>query len=215
MTGLVDALLLSATVAVSTTLLCLPLALLAATLLYGSRWRSLEVLFLVPLFWSPTVSGFLLLWLLSPNHALGALLHELLGQIVFTLSGTVLACLFVSFPLAFQACMIGRARVDKYMQESGQTLGGTPVFTTVTVVWPQMVGAILVGALLVTARSLGEFGASMLVGGNIPGRTQTLPLVIYSLAEQRQLALAALGAILSALLGLMAYLALRKVEKAR
>lgn len=213
MRELVDALCLSATVAAWSTTLCLPLALVCATLLYGSRWRSLEVLFLVPLFWSPTVSGFLLLWGLSPNHAMGRLLHQFLGQIVFTLSGTVLACLFVSFPLAFQACMIGRARVARFVEESAYTLGGTPLFTIVTVVWPQMLGAVFVAALLIVARSLGEFGASILVGGNIPGQTQTLPLLIYSLAEQRQLGLAALGALLSAVLGFIAYLALRRVEK--
>lgn len=212
MREVVEATLLSVTVAGWTTLFCVPLALLAATLLFGSRWRTLEVLFLVPLFWSPTVSGFLLLWGLSPNHAAGALVREMAGQIVFTPSGTVLACLFVSFPLAFQACMIGRARVPVSLEESSQVLGGTPGFRVVTVVWPQMSGAILVAALLVVARSLGEFGASILVGGNIPGQTQTLPLLIYSLAEQQKLGLAALGAIISALLGLLAYLTLRRVE---
>ena len=213
MTAILDATLLSVVTAGWATLLCLPLALLAATALYGSRWRTLEVLFLVPLLWSPTVSGFLLLWTLSPNHELGRLLRGLLGPLVFTSSGTVLACLFVSFPLAFQACMIGRARVPPSLSQSSQVLGGTPLFTTVTVIWPQMAGAILVAGLLVAARSLGEFGASIMVGGNIPGQTQTLPLLIYSLAEQRELALASLGALISAFLGVFAYLALRRLER--
>ncbi len=212
MTALVDATLLSALVAAWATLLCVPLALVASTALYRSRWRSLEVLLLVPLFWSPTVSGFLLLWSLSPNHAVGQALREILGQIVFTPSGTVLACIFVSFPLAFQACMIGRSRVAAYLEESGQVLGGTPFFVTATVVWPGMLGSVVVACLLVAARSLGEFGASILVGGNIPGQTQTLPLLIYSLAEQRQLGMAALGAGVSALLGLLAYTGLRRLE---
>ena len=213
MTPILEATLLSVMTAGWATLLCLPLALLASTALYGSRWRTLEVLFLVPLLWSPTVSGFLLLWTLSPNHELGRLLRELLGPVVFTPSGTVLACLFVSFPLAFQACVIGRARVPVALSESSQVLGATPLFTTVTVIWPQMIGAILVAGLLVAARSLGEFGASIMVGGNIPGQTQTLPLLIYSLAEKRELALASLGALISALLGVLAYLALRRLER--
>jgi molybdate transport system permease protein len=207
-----EATLLSGLVAGWATLLCVPLALLSATLLYGSRWRALEVLFLLPLFWSPTVSGFLLLWFLSPNHRLGQLAGELLGQLVFRPSGTVLACVLVSFPLAFQACMIGRSRVGASLRESSQVLGATPLFSTVTVIWPAMAGSIVVAALLVVARSLGEFGASIMVGGNIPGETQTLPLAIYSLAEQHQFDLAALGAAISALLGLVAYLALRRVE---
>ena len=212
MTQLFEATALSAAVAIWTAVLCVPLALVASTALYGSRWRGLEVLFLVPLFWSPTVSGVMILWSLSPNHPLGRALHQALGQIVFTPSGTVLASLFVSFPLAFQACIIGRARVPIPLQEGSQVLGGTPLFTLVTVVWPQMGGAILGAALLVAARSLGEFGASIMVGGNISGQTQTLPLLIYALAEQRNLAAAALGAAISAALGLLAYAALRRLE---
>lgn len=212
MRDIADATLLSAGVAVWTTFLCVPLALLLATALFGSRWRGLELLFLVPLFWSPTISGLLVLWALSPNHALGRALGEIFGQVVFTPSGTVTACVMVSFPLAFQACMIGRARVSVHLQESCQVLGATPLYTTVTVIWPQMTGAVLVAALLVAARSLGEFGASMMLGGNIPGQTQTLPLLIYSLAERRELGLAGVCAMLSAGLGLAAYLALRHVE---
>jgi molybdate transport system permease protein len=214
MTEIAEATLLSAATAGWATLFCLPLALLAASLLYGSRWRALEALFLVPLLLSPTVSGFLLLWLLSPNHPLGRLIRRIAGQLVFTPSGTVLACLLVSFPLAFQACMIGRSRVAPSLKESSQVLGATPLFTTVTVVWPQMAGAIVMAALLVVARSLGEFGASMMVGGNIPGRTQTLPLLIYSLAEEQHLGSAAIAAVVSAVLGMLAYLALRQVARA-
>lgn len=214
MRPLFEASLLSVVTAGWATLLCVPLAVLAVTALYGSRWRSLEMLFLVPLLWSPTVSGFLILWTLSPNHELGRLLREVLGQLVFTPSGTVLACIVVSFPLAFQACMIGRSRVEPTLREGSLTLGATPLFSTVTVVWPQMAGAILVAGLLTAARSLGEFGASIMVGGNIPGQTQTLPLLIYSLAEQRELGLASLGALISALLGVLAYLCLRRLEDA-
>ena len=213
MTALVEAALLSAVVATWVVLFCVPLALLASTLLYRSRWRGLEALFLVPLFWSPTVSGFLILWGLSPNHPVGAFFRNWAGQLVFTLSGTILACLVVSFPLAFQACMIGRSRVPEELQESSQVLGGTPAYRTVTVIWPQMSGAVMVSALLVVARTLGEFGASIRVGGNIPGQTQTLPLLIYTLTEQQKLGQAAMGALLSASLGVLAYLALRHIER--
>lgn len=70
----------------------------------------------------------------------------------------------------------------------------------------------MVGALLVVARTLGEFGASIMVGGNIPGQTQTLPLLIYTLSEQQKLGQAAFGALFSALLGILAYLTLRQIE---
>lgn len=212
MTELVDATVLSALVAIWVVVFCIPLALVAVTVLYRSRWRSLEALFLIPLFWSPTVSGFLILYGLSPSHPLGALIKAWSGQLVFTLSATILACLVVSFPLAFQACMIGRARVAEGLEESSQVLGAPPIFRTITVVWPQMSGAIIIAILLVVARTLGEFGASIMVGGNIPGRTQTLPLLIYTLTEQQKLGQAALGAVISAVLGAMVYLLLRRVE---
>lgn len=204
---------LSLWVSFLTTILVVPLALLLATLLHRTRWRILEVLLLVPLFWSPTVSGFILLWALSPNYWWGSLLREAGIQLVFTTWGTVLACCIVSFPLAYQACLIGRARVPDDTTASAQVLGGTRLFITVSVVWPQMKSALMVACLLVGARSLGEFGASMMVGGNVPAQTQTLPLIVYSLAETRQLELAGAAATMSAILGAGMYALMRLMER--
>lgn len=212
MAGVAEASLLSVQVALLATLLCLPLALGAVSFFYKSRWRSLEVFFLLPLVLSPTVSGFLILWGFSPHHALGRCLFDLLGQVVFTPKGTTLSCIVVSFPLAFQALMIGRSRVPLGLEECGQVLGASGAFRLVTIIWPQMRSAVAVAALLSVVRSLGEFGASFMVGGNIPGQTQTLPLFIYSAAEQQQLGLAAIGALLSLLLGGLAYAGLRSLE---
>lgn len=212
MSGILNATELSLWVALLSTLLVVPLALLLASLLHKTRWRFLEIVLLIPLFWSPTVSGFLLLWGLSPNHWWGALLRDAGFQIVFTFWGTVLACAVVSFPLAYQACVIGRRRVPEDTTAGAQVMGGTPMLVTCRIVWPQMRGALAVACLLVAARSLGEFGASMMLGGNLPGESQTLPLAVYTLAESQQLELAGLAALVSALLGGLMYGLMRVVE---
>lgn len=215
MAELAEASLLSARVAFWTTVVCVPLALASATYMYGRSWRWLEALFLVPLVLSPSVSGFLILWFLSPTHMLGSSLAKLWGQLVFTPKGTILACLVVSFPLAFQACKIGRARVSVELEECGQVLGAPPVLRLLTVVWPQMIDAVVVACILTAARSLGEFGASFMVGGNIASETQTLPLLIYSAVERQDFGLAGWGALLSTVLGGTLYLGLCLVGRSQ
>jgi len=203
---------LSIVVAGTTTLLAVPLGLLLATLLYRSKLRSLELFLLLPLFLPPTVSGFVLLWLLSPLHSVGYWIEGVVGTIVFSLPGTILACLVVSLPLAFQASMVGLSRVDSKMLESGIILGGTPLLNRFRIVLPQMRGAVGISALLVFARALGEFGASIMVGGNIRGRTQTLPLLIYTQAESGDYGTAGQAALLISLLAVVVYFSLRFLE---
>lgn len=193
--------------------LTIPPALVAASLLYRSRWRVLEVFFLLPLLLPPTVCGFALLMLFSPYRFPGNLLHQLGLRVVFTPGGTILACCLVSFPLAFQACILGLSRVSAEVRESARLLSSSWLLNTVRVVWPQMGGAIGIAGLLVFARSMGEFGASMMVGGNQPGLTQTLPLLIYSAAEVGRFSEAGLAALLSVAIGLAVYLLLRMVER--
>jgi len=203
---------LSLWVALGSTVVCVPVGLILATLLYGTRWRPLEAVFLLPLFLPPTVTGFVLLWLLSPARFPGAWIANAGWQIVFTRYGTLLACVAVSLPLAFQACMVGLSRVHPELMEGGLTLGGTRLFNTVKVVWPQMKAAVGVACLLVFARALGEFGASMMLGGNMPGETQTLPIAVYSLAQSGHFDWAAAAAAISAILGLGVYFLLRLIE---
>lgn len=203
---------LSLWVALGSTAVCVPAGLILATLLHGTKWRPLEAVFLLPLFLPPTVTGFALLWLLSPVRPPGAWLATAGGQIVFTRYGTLLACVVVSFPLAFQACMVGLSRVHPELMEGGLTLGGTRLFNTVKVVWPQMKAAVGVAFLLVFARALGEFGASMMLGGNMVGETQTLPIAVYALAQSGQFGWAAAAAAISAILGVGVYFLLRLIE---
>lgn len=212
MSPIPQALELSLWVAGLCTLITVPLGLLWATILFGSRWRPLEALFLLPLFLPPTVTGFAILWLLSPLNFFGAALRQAGLEVVFTFYGTLLACIVVSFPLAFQSCMVGLARVRPELLESGITLGGTGLLNTAKIVWPQVKGAVLIAALFVFARSLGEFGASMMVGGNVEGATQTLPLAVYSLAQAGKLSQAGVASMVSAGLGILVYIFLRVLE---
>ena len=209
---LLEAARLSFVVALWSVLITVPLALVSSTFLYDSRWRSLEIFFLLPLFLPPTVVGFALLWILSPLTSFGSLIRQVFGPLVFTPAGTVLACVLVSFPLAFQACVVGLARVEGVLKESAVMLGGTGVFNTIRVVWPQMQGALMIAILLVFSRVVGEFGASVMVGGNIQGHTQTLPLAIYQNSQNGDWAMAGAAALISVFLGVGAYMALRWVE---
>lgn len=204
---------LSLWAALGCTAICVPMGLIAATLLYRSRWRPLEALFLIPLFLPPTVTGFLLLWALSPARPPGSWLAAVGWQVVFTRYGTLLACVVVSFPLAFQSCMVGLARLRPELLEGGVTLGGTRLFNTVRVVWPQLTTAVVIASLLVFARALGEFGASMMLGGSMEGQTQTLPIAVYALAQSGQFSWAAGAAAVSTSLGLGVYLLLRLLER--
>lgn len=204
---------LSLLVALASVFLVVPLALFLSTFLHGRRWRALDVVFLLPLFWSPTVVGYLVVWGLSPNYWFGVLLRDLGIQVVFTLYGTILACCLVSFPLAYQACIIGRSSIPRDTTDAASVLGGTPVYVTFSVLWPQMRPALLVASLLVAARALGEFGASMMVGGNMPGVTRTLPLAVYTLAENQHPEMAGLAATVSAALGTALYLLMRLLSR--
>jgi molybdate transport system permease protein len=213
MAPILEATELSLWVALGCTLVTVPSGLVAATLLFRSRWRWLEVFFLLPLFLPPTVTGFVLLWVLSPLRWPGSWLGEWGWQVVFTSYGTLLACAVVSFPLAFQACMVGLSRIHPELMEGGLTLGGTRLFNVVRVVWPQMKAAIVVACLLVFARALGEFGASIMLGGNLAGETQTLPLAVYSFALAGEFGAAGVATLVSAALGLLVYFLLRVLEK--
>lgn len=204
---------LSCCIAFASVILTLPMALAVSSLLYRSRFRALEVVFLLPLLLPPTVCGFFLLMFFSPYSPVGAVLQSLGLKVVFTPLGTILACCVVSFPLAFQACILGLSRVGLEVRESVRLLSGSAGLNTVRVVWPQMKGAIAMAGLLIFARSLGEFGASVMVGGNQPGYTQTLPLLIYSWSEVGRFPEAAGAALVSVVLGVGIYLLLRRLER--
>lgn len=169
----------------------------------------LEGLFTLPLVLPPVVTGFLLLVLLGRRGPLGGFLdRELDLQILFTLTAAILAAIVVSFPLMYQSAKAAFQAVDRGLEDAARTLGAgeARVFLTVTLplAWPGLVA----GTVLAFARSLGEFGATVMVAGNIPGRTTTVPLAIYFLADAGDLRTAGAYALLISAVSMVLIVAL-------
>jgi molybdate transport system permease protein len=142
-----------------------------------------ESLILLPMVFPPTITGYLLLVLLGRRSPLGALLAQLGLSVVFTWTAAVIASFVVSLPLMFQNCKAALRGVDAQLENAARTLGLREgrVFFRVTL--PLAAPGILSGTALSFARALGEFGATLMIAGNIPGRTQTIPLALYSAVE--------------------------------
>lgn len=138
----------------------------------------------LPLVLPPTVVGFGLLMIFGRQGLAGPILENFFGiRIVFTLGAAVIASVVVSLPLMYQSAKAGFSGVDPKFEQAARTLGASEwrVFFTVTL--PLASRGIYAGLLLAFARGLGEFGATMMVAGNIPGKTQTIPLAIFFSAE--------------------------------
>ncbi|PLY11838.1 MAG: molybdate ABC transporter permease subunit [Desulfuromonas sp.] len=177
-----QAMVLSARVALTATLLSLPAGFVAAYLLVFTRWRG-KVLFdgiiNLPLVLPPVVVGYLLLLLLGRHGWLGARLAELGIEVVFTWKAAVIASMVVGFPLLVRSVRLAMEQIDPNLLQAARTLGAPWYDMLFSVVLPLSGRGMMAGASLMFARSLGEFGATILVAGNIPGVTQTIPLAIY------------------------------------
>ncbi len=178
---------LSLRVAVVGTLIGLPVALVVGWLLAKSSIRGkvlLDTLVTFPLVLPPVVTGYFLLILLGRNGPIGQLLHNLFGvDVVFTWVAAALAAGLVSLPLMVRAIEVAMANVDPRLEFASRTLGAGPLRTFFGVTVPLARQGILAAVLLGFARGLGEFGATIVVAGNIPGRTQTVPLALFNRIE--------------------------------
>ncbi len=171
-------------VAVVATAINFPVALALSWLLVKKNIRGrflIDLLVSLPLALPPVAIGYFLLLMLGRDGHIGSTLHNLLGiDLVFTWVAAALASAVVSFPLMARTIMVAMGGVDARLEASARSLGAGPlrVFFTVTV--PLAYSGILAGVLLGFVRALSEFGATIVVAGNIPGRTQTLPLAIFT-----------------------------------
>ncbi len=178
-------LLLTLRVGLAATAMNLPIALAVSWLLVKKRVRGgilIDMLVSIPLAVPPVTVGFFLLLTLGREGPLGRLLGL---DIVFTWVAAAAAAAIVSLPLVVRAVMVAMAGVDERLEMSARSLGAGPfrVFFTVTV--PLAYRGIMAGLLLGFVRALSEFGATITVAGNIPGKTQTLPLAIYTSIQVR------------------------------
>ena len=181
-----DAIRLSIKVALVATLLSLPFGFVYAYVMTYFRFRGkvlLEVLVNLPLTLPPVVMGYLLLIALGKNGWLAPLLEPLGVRLIFTWKAAVLASALVGFPLLVRSIRISMESIDRQLIQASRTLGAGRLDTLFTVILPLSRAGIVAGSSLMFARSLGEFGATIIVAGNMPGVTQTIPLAIYDYAS--------------------------------
>jgi molybdate transport system permease protein len=168
------------------TLVMLPPGVFVGWLLARRRFRGralVETFVSLPLVMPPVATGLILLMLVAPAGPLGGLLEPLGIEIVFTWKAVVLAMSVMGLPLVARSVRAGIEQVDARYEAVAATLGASPwrVFTTITL--PLALPGVLAGAVLGFARALGEFGATIMIAGSIPGSTRTLAVAIYSFAE--------------------------------
>jgi molybdate transport system permease protein len=180
-----SALWLSLQVAGTATLLILPFGVLTAWwLAYGRPFRGkglIETFFILPLVLPPTVVGYGLLLLLGRGTRWGEWLNDSAGiRLLFTWQGAALAASVMAFPLFLRTASAAFASVESDLLEAGRTLGATEWDLLRRVILPLSYRGLFAGLALAFARALGEFGATLMVAGSIPGRTQTLPLALYA-----------------------------------
>ena len=151
---------------------------------YKGRGRGfIDGIFTLPLILPPTVIGFFLLLICGKNGFVGKIFMSFNKNIIFSWSATVIAATVVAFPMMYRTCRSAFEQIDKNMISAARTLGlsETKIFFKIAIplAWPGIIG----GLVLSFARALGEFGATLMIAGNIPRRTQTMPVAIFFAVE--------------------------------
>lgn len=173
-------------VAAASTVLILPFGVALAWLLARRDWRGkslVETLVALPLVIPPVATGLILLKLLGRRGPLGEFLDSLGWEIVFTWRAVVIATAVMSFPLLVRTARVAFEGVNPRLEQVARTLGAGPWRVFVTITLPLAGRGLVAGAVLAFARALGEFGATIMIAGYIPGETATLSLSIYHLVQ--------------------------------
>ena len=168
------------------TLLALPAGIAAAWVLARRTFPGkavAETLLAMPLVLPPVATGFLLLQLLGRNSFVGRAFDSLGVPIVFTWKAVVIAMAVMSFPLIVLTVRAGLEQVDRRYEQVAATLGAGPWRVFLTITLPLAARSVVAAAVLGFARALGEFGATIVIAGGIPGQTQTLAVAIFNLTE--------------------------------
>ncbi|MEW6666274.1 MAG: molybdate ABC transporter permease subunit [Thermodesulfobacteriota bacterium] len=148
----------------------------------GRDW--LDAILTLPLVLPPTVLGYYLIVLLGRKGWLGRFLLESFGiSLMFTWQGAVIASAVVSFPLIFKSARASFESVDQDLEKAARTLGSSEWAVFLRVSLPLAWRGMLAGAMLAFARAMGEFGATLMIAGNLPGKTQTLSLAVYNAVQ--------------------------------
>jgi len=187
----------------------LPLALFLARTRFPGQ-TILETVINLPLVLPPTVIGYYLLLALGRG---GPVVEWLGWRVLFTWQAAAIASAVVGLPLMVQAAKAAIAGVDPTLEKVARTLGSSELAVLWRVTFPLARRGILAGFTLGSARALGEFGATLMVAGSIPGRTQTLPLAIYDAVQAREYDLANLMVLLMTALSFLALWGVRRLEQ--
>jgi molybdate transport system permease protein len=172
--------------ALAATMLMVPPGLLLAWVLARYRFRGrllVDTFVSLPLVMPPVATGLILLMLFAPRGPLGAVLGRLGIEVVFTWKAVVLAMAVMGLPLFVRTARAGFEQVDRRYESVAATLGAAPLRVFFTVSLPLAAPAVAAATVLGFARALGEFGATIMIAGSIPGATRTLAVAIYSFAE--------------------------------
>lgn len=179
---------ISIKVALISTVIVTIIGVLVSKWLYerkGIIARILESIIVLPIVLPPTVMGFILLIIFSPHSVVGRFFSNVLHiPVVFTMTGAVIASVIVSFPLMYQHTVQGFRGIDSKMLNTARTMGASERKIFYRLIVPLSKRSILSGIMMSFARAIGEFGATLMVAGYIPNKTNTLPLEIYFLVEQ-------------------------------
>lgn len=204
-------------VAAVATLTAFVLGVLLAFLLARGRFPAKELLdsFLtLPLVLPPTVLGYYLIVFVGRNGWIGRRLYETFGiTLMFTWQGAALAAAIVSFPLVFKSARTAFENVDRSLESAARTLGLSETGVFFRVSFPLAWRGILAGTMLAFARAMGEFGATLMVAGNLPGKTQTLSLAVYDAVQAGNESLASTLVLITSLVCIIVLVASGRVLK--
>ena len=162
------------------------LGIIASYLVSNFKGKSkglIDGLFTLPLILPPTVVGFFLLLICGKNGPVGKLLELFNTSIIFSWSATILAAVVVSFPMMYRTTRSAFEQIDTNILSAARTLGLSEFKIFHKIAIPLAMPGIIGGLILSFARAMGEFGATLMIAGNIPGKTQTMPLAIFFAAE--------------------------------
>jgi molybdate transport system permease protein len=176
----------SLSVGLASTLLILPFGVVLAWLFARKTWplkSFVETVVLLPLVMPPVSTGLILLKIFGRRSPIGQWLYERGVEIVFNWKGVLIAMSVMSFPLLVRSVRTSFAEVNPRLEQIAATLGASPLKIFFVITIPLAYKGIVAGALLAFSRALGEFGATILLAGNIPGETQTLSLAVYNFVQ--------------------------------
>lgn len=208
---------LSIEVALVSGLIVLILGVLTAKGMARTRFKGkmiVETAILLPLVLSPSVIGFLLIVVFGKSSPIGKLIEWIFSQpVIFTWWAAVIASSIVAFPLMYESAKTGFESVDHEIEEAARVDGASNWRTFIHITIPLSLKAIISGGILSFARALGEFGATLMFAGNIPGKTQTIPTAIYVAIESGNMNMAWMWVGCTILISIVMLMAVRLIRQ--